>query len=69
VNNEIVDAIYVAAGIGGDSLRIDAPAGPSDRRIARARGIIRRFLENVPEDISAMELRRAVEDIHQQSAD
>jgi hypothetical protein len=38
-------------------------ATPSPRQIARARSIIQRFLDNCPEDMAVLDLRRAVEDL------
>lgn len=60
---EIDDAIAIAAG-GYSAARdaLDRP-GSVERRIADARTIMVRFLENVPDDATVLDLREAIEEM------
>ncbi len=63
--NAILDALEAAAG--SDDPALSEPFGRSGRRtvsrqrLNATRNAVVRFLENVPEDATAMELRQAIE--------
>lgn len=61
----VAEAVEEAAQAGDRSIEggfsIDAKAASSARRIAAARNIIMRFLDNVPDEITVMELRDALD--------
>ena len=59
--NDVAEAIEAAAG--ADDEALSKLAVPSARRVVTARNIVRRFLQNVPDHMTAMELRREVEDL------
>lgn len=65
MNAEIADAIEAAAGADHDALTrlVNPSAAPSDRRITHVTHIIRRFLQNVPDDMTAMEMLRTIDDL------
>jgi hypothetical protein len=61
----ILEAIEVAAGAGDLNLnptfRSGAHANVGRKRIFATRQTILRFLQNVPDDMTAMDMRRAIE--------
>jgi len=60
---EVMDAVEVAAGSGdGAIMESGAHRCVSAGRIAATRNTILRFLQNVPEEMTALELREAIED-------
>lgn len=63
--NDVLDALYSAAEsddgrINGDH-SIDAPATSSRRRIAVTKNTVQRFLEALPEDMTAHEILLALD--------
>lgn len=63
---DIADAIYAAAQWGDPSLSALSGASrvtPSDKRIAATLQAVKGFLDNCPDDITVMELRRELEEL------
>ncbi|MCP4564040.1 MAG: hypothetical protein GY873_30230 [Bosea sp.] len=63
ITAEVMDAVEVAAGSGdGTIMESGAHRSVSPSRIAATRNTILRFLENVPEEMTALEMREAIEE-------
>lgn len=63
MTGEVMDAVEVAAGAGdGAIMESGAHRSVSAGRLAATRHTILRFLQNVPEDMTALELREAIEE-------
>ncbi|CAD5274817.1 hypothetical protein BOSE62_130689 [Bosea sp. 62] len=64
MTGEVTDAVEVAAGSGDGAIMESSAAhrSVSAGRLAATRNTILRFLQNVPEGMTALELREAIEE-------
>ena len=61
---DVLDALEAAAESGDGAITRDFVSGPrvsSNRRVAVTKNVIVRFLENLPEDLTVMEIREALD--------